>query len=59
MRYLLIKKQGEFTMSNKNEKKMSDIKSFQETGDNNQLNQNINNMNKRDQRVKKTENQQY
>lgn len=46
-------------MSNKNEKKMSDIKSFQETGDNNQLNQNINNMNKRDQRVKKTENQQY
>ncbi|MFR5264167.1 hypothetical protein [Clostridium sp.] len=46
-------------MSNKNEKKLTDIKSFQETGDNNQLNQNINNMNKRDQRVKKTENQQY
>lgn len=46
-------------MSNRNEKKMSDIKNFQETGDNNQLNQNINNMNKRDQRVKKTENQQY
>lgn len=46
-------------MSNKNEKKLTDIKSFQETGDNNQLNQNINNMNKRDQIVKKTENQQY
>lgn len=46
-------------MSNKIEKKLTDIKSFQETGDNNQLNQNINNMNKRDQRVKKTENQQY
>ena len=39
-------------MSNKNEKKLTDIKSFQETGDNNQLNQNINNMNKRDQREK-------
>lgn len=46
-------------MNKKNEKKISDIKNFQETGDNNQLNQNINNMNKGDQRIKKTENQMF
>lgn len=44
-------------MSKRNKKKISDIGNFKETGDNNQLNQNINNMNKRDQRIDNTKNQ--
>ncbi|MGL5615506.1 MAG: hypothetical protein ACRDD2_04645 [Sarcina sp.] len=43
-------------MSKRNKKKITDIENFKETGDNNQLNQNINNMNKRDQRVNNTQN---